>query len=232
MNFALIVAAGSGSRMNKDGLPKQFLEVNGIPLLIYSLKTFASCKSIDGIVIVANPAYIDFTMQIISEHRVEKVLGVVIGGTTRQQSVYNGLQLLKDFFIKKDDIVLIHDSARPLVSEKIILDNIEACRKYDAVTTAINVTDTIAVSDDNKGIANVPNRESLYAIQTPQTFKYGLIMKAHQNYIDHPFEHVTDDTSLVKEINHPVKIVEGSKENLKVTTPEDIDIIQNMINKK
>ena len=232
MNFAIIVAAGSGTRMNNNGLPKQFLKINEVPLLVYSLKTFASCKSVDGLIIVANPAYIDLTTQIIDEYKINKVLGVVVGGKTRQQSVYNGLELLKVFSVKDDDIVLIHDSARPLVSEKIILDNMEACKEYEAVTTAISVTDTIAVSSENKEISNVPNRETLYAVQTPQTFKYSLIMKAHQNFIEHPFDHVTDDTSLVKEIKHPVKIVEGSKENLKVTTQEDVEVIQNIINKK
>ena len=231
MNFALVVAAGSGSRMKLEGLPKQFLKVNDVPVLVYSLKTFASHKDISGIVIVANPAYIPLVVQFVEEYHIEKVLAVVSGGETRQESVFHGLETFKEFRIKDDDIVLIHDAARPLVNENIITSNIKECQKHEAVTTALSVNDTIAVTNENKEIIDVPNRETLFAIQTPQTFKYSLILKAHENYNAHPFKYVTDDTSLVKKLNHPVYIVEGNKENLKITTQEDLSIVEQFLKK-
>ena len=231
MNFALIVAAGIGSRMKNSPLPKQFLKINEIPVLVYSLQAFSAHPKVDGILIVSHVDYIDYVLKIVEKYKISKVIGIVAGGSTRQESVLHGLEELKGLGAKNDDIVLIHDSARPLVNKDIISRNIEGCASFEAVTTAVNVVDTISVTDEDNGIVDVPNRERLYAIQTPQTFKFGLIYDAHQNLQTHPLEHITDDTSIIKHYGHDVKVVLGDKTNIKITTPEDIKIVQEFLNK-
>ena len=175
MNFALILAAGSGSRMGNSDRPKQFLPIYGKPLMVHTIEAFEMHDEIDGVVIVTNESYIDQVKVWCKQYDLSKVKAVVAGGNSRQISVYNGLIALKEI-ANDSDIVLIHDAARPLISSKIISSNIEACKKYDAVDTVIKATDTIIVSKDNETLSSIPNRSELYQGQTPQSFKLCLIL--------------------------------------------------------
>ena len=227
MNIALIVAAGTGSRMGKD-VPKQFLLVNNKPVLVYTLEAFNQNEDITTIYVVTSLDYINYVKDLCEKYKLNKVIGVIEGGKTRQESVYNGLKGIK---AHEKDIILIHDAARPLVSQDIIKNNIEACLKYDAVETVIKPSDTIINSLDGRKINNIPSRNELYQTQTPQTFKYGLILKAHEKALKEQLPNVTDDAKLVVSLGKDVHLVEGNKQNFKITTSDDLMIFEALTKK-
>ena len=223
MNIALIVAAGSGSRMESADRPKQFILVKDKPLMLYSVKAFQMHENIDAIVIVTNANAIEQVKEWCKEYQLNKVRLVVSGGYTRQESVYLGLQAVKSISLDIDnDIVLIHDSARPLVSKEIISANINACSQYGATCTAIKAKDTIARSINAQSIYEVANRQELYQCQTPQAFKLSLILNAHGLSKNNAVSAATDDAQLVLTMNKEVYLVEGSSLNFKITTDADL----------
>lgn len=229
MNIALIVAAGTGSRMAGADKPKQFLSVNNKPLMVYTIEAFEMHKDINQIVVVTNDGYVEQVKDWCKQYGLNKVKAVVLGGDTRQGSVFNGLQAIKEIGVKDDDIVLIHDAARPLVSKEIISKNIEACIEFDAVDTVIKANDTIVSSKSGETINDIPNRSELYQSQTPQAFKFGLIYEAHENAKAGKIPNVTDDAKLVISMGKDVHLVEGNKQNFKVTTPDDLVMLEALL---
>lgn len=225
MNIALIMAAGKGTRINSS-IPKQFLLINDKPLICYTLDIFQNHSSIDEIVIVTKEEYVLTMEDLCKKYIYSKVKLIIKGGSSRQESVYLGLKSLKQIQIKDEDIILIHDAARALVSEKIIAQNIEGCKKFSAVTTALRISDTVVKSKDSTYIDTYLNRDELFEVQTPQTFKYYLILKAHESFKNQ----VTDDSSLVQKI-HPISIIDGSRMNFKITYLEDIELFKKLLNK-
>ena len=229
MNVALILAAGSGSRMGNADKPKQFLPIYGKPLMIHTIEAFEMHDDIEKIVVVTSEGYEDQVKVWCKQYDLGKVKAVVHGSDSRQGSVYNGLQAIKNLGISDDDIIVIHDAARPLISQNIITSNIEACKKYDAVDTVIKATDTIVASSDNERITNIPNRSELYQGQTPQTFKFALISEAHEKAKSGQIPNVTDDTKLVISMGKEVHLVEGSKQNFKITTFDDLMMLKALL---
>ena len=224
MNIAIVLAGGTGSRMSLD-MPKQFAVVKGKPIMAYTLSVFQNSPLVDSIYLVSHKEYFKQSKQIINEYKLNKVKTVIEGGQTRQESVFNALRQIN---AKDDDIILIHDCARPLVDEQIIKDNIEQCQLRDAVETAVKAVDTtIEVSEEQ--FENSLNRDKLYQVQTPQTFKYRLIKEAHENAIKNELDNITDDAQLVAKLGHKVFIVNGKKTNLKVTTNEDLKILEALL---
>ena len=230
MNIALIVAAGNGTRMGEVEKPKQFLLVNDKPLLIYSLETFNNHQLIDAIIVVTSKEYIGLVKDLVKQYQLSKVVDVVLGGSTRQESVHNGLMKAKEVAANIDnDIVLIHDAARPLVSQEIISNNILECEKYDAVTTVINASDTIVHSKNSDTVNDVPLRKELYQSQTPQSFKLSLILSAHDSAKVKKLDDVTDDAQLVLLLNKEVHLVKGDKRNFKITTFDDLLMLKALL---
>lgn len=228
MNIALIVAAGSGSRMETADRPKQFILVKDKPLMLYSIEAFQVHENIDAIVIVTNAFSIDQVKEWCKQYNLDKVRLVVAGGITRQESVYLGLQAVKSISLNLDnDIVLIHDSARPLVDKNIVTANIKACSQYGATCTAIKVKDTIARSLNSQTINGVANRQELYQCQTPQAFKLSLILQAHEQNKD--ISTATDDAQLVLTLGKDVYLVEGSSLNFKITTDSDLVLLNALL---
>ena len=224
MNIAIVLAGGTGSRMSLD-MPKQFAVVKGKPIMAYTLSVFQNSPLVDSIYLASHKEYFKQSKQIINEYKLNKVKTVIEGGQTRQESVFNALRQIN---AKDDDIILIHDCARPLVDEQIIKDNIEQCQLHDAVETAVKAVDTtIEVSEEQ--FENSLNRDKLYQVQTPQTFKYKLIKEAHENAIKNKLANITDDAQLVAKLGHKVFIVNGKKTNLKVTTDEDLKILEALL---
>lgn len=220
---AIIAAGGRGKRMN-SALSKQFLCIKGHPILSYTLNIFEAVDEIKEIVLVVGPADIDYTREhIIKKYRYKKVR-MVEGGQERQDSVYNGLKGLSP----QTDIVVIHDAVRPFVKRDMIFKSIEMAKTYKAVGVAVPVKDTIKVVGEDGFVKSTPERKNLWAIQTPQTFDYDLIVYAHEKARRDGF-YGTDDTVLVERLGHNVKIIEGAYENLKITTPEDIIIAENFV---
>lgn len=228
MNIALILAAGNGSRMDSGGLPKQFIEIAGKPLMVYTLEVFECHSAIDAIAVVTNREYLGIVKQYADDYHLLKLKHVFEGGSTRQQSVYKGLNSLVSF-VDNRDIVLVHDAARPFVSDKIITANIEAARQYHAVDTVIPSVDTIVISENGSIIDSVPNRKKLYHGQTPQTFSFGLIYKAHQKARELQIEDASDDCLIVNKLGGRIHLVCGSTNNFKITTKEDLYRFEMMI---
>ena len=226
MNIALIVAAGTGSRMGDAGKPKQFLLVKDKPLMVHTVNAFEMHNDINQIVIVTSADYVEQVKNWCEQYNLRKVKAVVIGGDSRQASVYNGLQAIRELGTKEDDIILIHDAARPLISKDIISKNIEACMQFGAVDTVIKANDTIISSKSGKTINDIPNRSELYQSQTPQTFKFGLIFEAHEKAKAGQIPNVTDDAKLIISMGKDVHLVEGNKQNFKVTTPDDLVMLE------
>jgi len=215
MTTAIIVAGGSGSRIGGQ-TPKQFLEIGGKPIIIYCMETFNHHKEIDSIIAVCQPEYMEFLHRQAKEHGIFKLQKITEAGVTRRESVLNGLKAVNGVTVT----VLIHDAARPLVSEKIISDNIAAVALYGAVVTAIPAVDTMFTSQDGLYAGQPLARSGLYSAQTPQSFRLDIIMAAH---LSTDGTDATDDCQLVLAIGHKVAIVQGSEMNFKVTTSIDLD---------
>lgn len=226
MNIALVLAAGSGTRMNNDQ-PKQFMMVNNKPLFLYSVEAFQNNKDIDVIVVATNKEYIGQVKELANGY--SKVKSVIAGGETRQQSVYNGLNEIEKFVNNEKDLVLIHDSARPLVSQRIINENIALGKQFGAVDTVVQASDTIINSKDQETINEILNRSELYQTQTPQTFEFGIIKRAHQRSLKDNVPNVTDDCKLVMHFGVDVHFAKGDKLNFKVTTPEDLEMFKALV---
>ena len=226
-NIALITAAGKGTRLVGVGIPKQFLRVRGKPILIYSAEAFNNNELIDEIYIVTSKEHIEEVTRLCRQYEINKLVDVVEGGQTRQQSVFNGIMAVKTHETSDDDIILIHDGARPLVDESIINDNIKACLEYDAVETVIPLTDTVIRSSNGQNVDEIPDRNELYQVQTPQTFRFKLILDAHKRF--ESLKLATDDAQLVHNMGKPVHLVEGNKKNLKITTIEDLGLMESLL---
>ena len=214
-NYAIILASGSGKRFQGDS-PKQFSKINGKTILEYSIEAFENNKYIDGIVLVILPEYKDYAAELVKNNKYNKVLKIVNGGAERKDSSYIGVNSVEE----SNSNVLIHDCARPFVSQDIISKCVKALDKYEAVAVAVPSSDTI-ISVYNGIISAIPDRKSLMRIQTPQCFRLDLIKKAHE--LSKNDSNFTDDCGLI--FRHKlsnIHIIEGSENNIKITYPHDI----------
>ena len=214
-NIAVILAAGTGSRIGGEK-PKQFLLFDGKELFMHSLLTFTNSENIDEVVLVVNDLYNSEYVNIIKKYEISKKLVLINGGKTRQNSVQNAIE-----YISKNNenaIVLIHDAARPYVSEKIIRDNIEAVKKYECCTTAIPSSNSVYLTKDGNFVEEV-NRDSVYLAQTPQSGYLKIFQKAFEN-IDKIY---TDEAAIFASAGYVPHIVLGEEKNIKITYPEDLE---------
>lgn len=218
MNGVVIVAAGTGSRMNM-GINKQFIKLEGKEIIAYTIEKFYNNSNIEDIVVVVKEDESEFLKKEILDKYNFKNIKIAYGGKERQDSVYNGLKLLDE----KCDVVLIHDGARPFVSDKIIDKSIEEAKEHKAIVVGVPVKDTIKVIDNDKNIVDTPNRSVLWAVQTPQTFDYNILIDAYKDAFKNKF-YGTDDAMLVERIGYKVKMLEGSYNNIKITTQEDLNV--------
>ncbi len=217
---AIIIGAGEGKRMSGGGR-KQFVKVGGKPIFAYTLEIFENSNSVDHIVMVVPRESVDFAREeVVEEFGFKKVHAVVYGGGTRQESVYNGLKALKD----KTKWVLIHDAVRPLVSDILIQRVLDAAHKGGAAITGVAARDTVKQVESGQVVGTL-DRRLLWLAQTPQCFRYDIIVDAHKKAAGERFE-ATDDASLVEKLGAKVAVAVGSYANLKVTSPEDIPIFE------
>ncbi len=221
---AIITAAGKGKRMNSE-INKQYIEIAGMAVLARTIKAFEQCEDIDDIIVVVNEEDINFCRHsIIEQYKFSKVKSLVSGGAERQNSVYKGLCAVSE----ECRIVLIHDGARPFVTIKNIVDCINSAKIYGACGIGVRLKDTVKICDNNNFVSSTPDRSSLWSIQTPQGFEYDVIMDAHKKAIQSNYIG-TDDMVLVERQGIPVKIIEGTYQNIKITTPEDLVIGESII---
>lgn len=222
---AIVLAAGSGSRM-KSRTKKQFMEIKGKPVIWYSLFEFEKSR-VDEIILVTGKEDIDYCKkEIVEKYNLKKIKNVVAGGSERYESVYNGLKEVTG------NIVLIHDGARPLINNEIIERSIEGTIKSDACVVGVPVKDTIKRANKEGYIIDTPNRSELWITQTPQSFKTDLVKMAYKKMKEELEKgnttlNITDDAMVVEEFTtNQVRFVQGDYKNIKVTTPEDIDIAE------
>ena len=220
---AILLLAGTGSRF-KETIPKQFINLDGKKIYLHSLDTFGSLNIFDEILLMVHPDFIGEVGEDIKEYRNVKVFS---GGATRQQSSYLALKNTSA------DYVVIHDAARPFITKKIILDNIESAIKYRAVNTCIKSMDTLVEKDEYNFIKKIPDREYILRGQTPQSFEYRLILTSHERALKKGITNATDDAQLVLDQTNPY-IVEGDQTNIKITTKLDLILAQEIckINKQ
>ena len=222
---AIVLAAGSGSRM-KSKTKKQFMEIKGKPVIWYSLFEFEKSR-VDEIILVTGKEDIDYCKkEIVEKYNLKKIKNVVAGGSERYESVYNGLKEVTG------NIVLIHDGARPLINNEIIERSIEGTIKSDACVVGVPVKDTIKRANKEGYIIDTQNRSELWITQTPQSFKTDLVKMAYKKMKEELEKgnttlNITDDAMVVEEFTtNQVRFVQGDYKNIKVTTPEDIDIAE------
>ena len=242
MVSAIVLAGGSGSRMNSS-TAKQYMDLCGLPVVVHALQTFQRSEVVDEIVLVARLEDMEYARtELVQRYGLTKVSTIVAGGkerfdsvwqgilatgADRQESAPNGSDVSGDR--SGQDIIMIHDGARPLVSPEMIRASVEAAPTYGACTVAVPVKDTIKVVRDGFG-ADTPDRSEMYQVQTPQTFRREVITAAHEAFRKDPRPGITDDTMLVEEyLLRQVYIVPGDYRNLKITTPEDLAIAEALI---
>lgn len=217
---AIVLAGGSGSRMHSN-VKKQYMLIGGKPVLYYSLNAFQNSSRIDEIVLVCSEADVDRCREeIVEPFGITKVRKIVAGGKERHDSVYEGLKAIAGC-----DYVMIHDGARPFVDEEMIERIWAELPQVSACTVGMPVKDTIKMSDEKGYVEKTLPRERLWMIQTPQSFSYELILHAHEERTKNSLQElkITDDAMLVEYIEGiPVKLIEGSYENIKITTPDDL----------
>lgn len=228
MNIAIILAGGKGTRMGITDQPKQFIDIYGKPIVIHTLETFDIHSEIDYIAVVCLEEWHDDLRRWLRKFEINKVRWIAPAGTTRQESVFNGLTAIKND-VKQTDIVVIHDSARPLISARIISDNIHGAQSASSVDTVIPTTDTIIRSVDQRVISEIPVRKELFIGQTPQSFKYQEIYEAHLNAQLEGINDATDDCQLILRKGGEVSLVVGERLNFKVTTMEDLLILKSIV---
>lgn len=235
MNIAIIFAGGIGQRLNngENSTPKQFLKINDKPIIIRTLELFQTHKDIDKIYISIHPDYYEYMQELVKYYYITKTVGMVNGGKTAQESIYNALKLAQKEN-PQDSIVLIHDGVRPNITEEVITKNIECTKKNGNAITCTSCFETILISENGINPEHVPYRKDTYAAQAPQTFHLGEVIEAHEitrktnpNYTD-----IVDTCTLYKTLDKKTFMVKGNRGNIKITTIEDLYILRALIRYK
>jgi 2-C-methyl-D-erythritol 4-phosphate cytidylyltransferase len=222
--LAIILAGGTGKRMGTS-TNKQFLILDNKPIIVRTLQVFEECRQVDGIYLVVNHRDLSLIQEeILEPYKFNKIMKLVVGGRLRQDSVKNGLEAIEP----PCDIVIIHDGARPFVSPAFIDKSISLMEMFDAIIPALPVKDTIKVVSKEGFVTKTLERDSLWAVQTPQTFKYETVLKAYREGASKKL-YGYDDATFLEHVGKRVKVVEGSPYNIKITTPEDLHIAKGML---
>ena len=224
----IIPAAGLGLRMGEKR-PKQFLEINGTPILASTLRTFQDCEAVDKVIVVAPEEDVETCRRdIVERYRLDKVVAVIPGGERRQDSVYSGLEAAG----REIALVVIHDGVRPLVERKLIEEVLLAAKACGAAVAGLPARETVKEADTRARVIRTLERSGIWLIQTPQAFSSTLIWEAHERARQEGWPEATDDAALVERIGAPVQIVHGSEKNIKVTTPFDLELARFLLEQR
>lgn len=232
MNIAVIFAGGVGKRMKTNGIPKQFLEVYGKPILIYTLEKFENNQNIDAIVVSCLEEKMDYCKKLVDKYEITKVRAIVKGGKTGQESIYNGLKAAEQISETDKDIVLIHDGVRPLIDDEIIDNNIKCVKENGSAITCVECKETVVILDDNDNIKDVTDRSRSRLARAPQSFFLKDILSAHKKALEDGKTDVIDSCTLMRMYGKEVSIVIGKSENLKITTPDDYYMFKALLDAK
>ena len=232
MNIAVIFAGGVGKRMKTNGVPKQFLEVYGKPILIYTLEKFENNQNVDAIIISCLEEKIDYCKKLVDKYDISKVRAIVKGGKTGQESIYNGLRAAEQISESDKDIVLIHDGVRPLIDDEIIDNNIKCVKENGSAITCVECKETVVILDNNNNIKDVTDRSKSRLARAPQSFYLYDILNAHKKALEDGKTNVIDSCTLMRMYGKEVSIVIGKSENIKITTPDDYYMFKAMLDMK
>ncbi len=231
MVFAVILAGGTGSRMGGDK-PKQYLNLKGRPIIIYTIEKFCVCPEIDEILVMCPEQWEEHTKDLIKKYisPAQSRITVARGGATRNETIMNAVSLIeKSGRLDDDTVIVTHDSVRPFVTHRIIEENIEACAKYGACDTVIKATDTIVEAKDGETISDIPNRNYMYQGQTPQSFK-AKKLKALYNALSEEEKNILTDAAKIFVLKgERVALVEGENFNIKITYPYDMRVARSLL---
>ena len=231
MNIGVIFAGGCGTRMNTKSKPKQFLDLNGKPIIIYTVELFDNHPQIDGIVVVCIESWIPYLKKMIRKFEITKVVRIVPGGNSGQESIYNGLCAAEDFTKEKNEqnsIVLIHDGVRPLITEETITANIAKVKECGSCITTVPAIETVIV-DNHDGTLDIPKRSDCLMARAPQSFYLTDIINAHRRSQKEGMSDCIDSCSLMSYYGYKLGLVQGPIENIKITTPTDYFVFRAMV---
>lgn len=221
MNIAVIFAGGSGTRMHTKDKPKQFLQVCGKPIIVHTIDLFEQHPQIDGIIVVCIKDWIPYMEELKFRYRLDKIGSIVPGGETGQMSIYNGLTEARRIYGVEDNIVLIHDGVRPLITEQVITDNIESVKKNGSAITACGAKETFVVVNDQGQVEEIPSRAHSMIAKAPQSFYLKDIIEAQEWAIGNGEKNMIDSCTLMSVYGKKLSLIEGPFENIKITTPDD-----------
>ncbi len=231
MNIAIIFAGGTGQRMNTKTRPKQFLELNGKPIIIHTLEHFQRHSLIDEIIVVCLKEWIDEMLRLKDLYRIHKISAVVPGGESGQQSIFNGLLKASELY-PADSIVLIHDGVRPLIDENTITRGIESVQKYGSAITVSPAVETVAIKTESGEMGIIMDRSRCEMAKAPQCFYLKDILSGHQKAKQEKHADFIDSASLMQHYGYTLHTVSGPAENIKITTPGDFYIMRALLNAK
>ena len=220
MNIAVIFAGGTGSRMNTKSRPKQFLELHGKPIIIYTLEKFENHPLIDSIIVVCLKPWIPFLKKLVKKYNFEKISSIVSGGETGQKSIYNGLCEVERLY-DTDSVVLIHDGVRPLIDEDTITNNINCVLENGNAITVAPAIETITIRENKNEVGKIIDRSRCQMAKAPQSFLLKDILDCHRRAQKDNYTEAIDSASLFSHYGHKLYTVVGSNENIKITTPAD-----------
>ena len=228
MNYGLILAGGTGQRMRTSGMPKQFLNVYGKPIIIYTLEKFDTCKEIDFVVVACNPQYIDYMKDIVNKQTFSKKIAIIPGGKDRQGSVKNGIDYIYANGGSGDDIIVIHDGVRPLIDQNIISENVETAKRCGCAMTVKPVIESVVITKkDRVEFDNFEKRDDTYSLTAPQTFKLSLLVDTYSKIENLDTQIPLLDAALAYTyLGNTVPLVNEYNHNIKITTPEDFYILK------
>ena len=222
MNIALIFAGGTGTRLNSKTRPKQFLELNGKPIIIHTLEYFEDAPSIDAVCVVCLESWIPYFRDLVKRFNLQKIRWVVPGGNSGQDSIFKGLSaVFEDESVPKDSIMLMHDGVRPLISVKTVEDVIACARENGNAVTVTSAYETIITVDENENVEDVVDRKRAKLARAPQAFRLNDIHRAREENFD-----AIDSATLMRHYGHKLFTVEGPVENIKITSPSDFYIFR------
>lgn len=227
MNIGLLIAGGSGNRMGQD-IPKQFMHVDGAPIIIWTLRAFEQHPDINAIAVVCLKGWETVLQSYANQFCIQKLKWIFPGGDTGFESIHNGIYGLKEAGCSDEDLVLIHDGVRPLLSQEIISSNIATCKAYGYAVTGIQCREAILESHNGFTTKTSIPRDTLIRTQTPQTFRLGNIIKAHEHAKVKGITNTVSSCTLIAELEEDIEmhIVPGSEKNIKITTVEDLEMIK------
>lgn len=227
VNIAMIIAGGSGQRMNQD-IPKQFINVNDKPVIVYTLEAFQRHPNIDAIAVVCLEGWQEILKAYAKQFNITKLKWVTIGGQNGQESIYQGIKLIEKY-CKADDMILIHDAIRPMVSQEIISDCISKCNLYGSAITVIPCTEAVLFSGNHIDANSSIDRNTLMRTQTPQAFYLSKLIWAHEEAKKRGIVNSVATCTLIIELGDKVSFSTGSEKNIKLTTTDDIEIFKALL---